>query len=140
MFGGSSLFEALKTAWQFDQKQRVDGYLDAVNEEPEVIDEIVVSPNPYYDNSNGGDGNAGDEVSIANLPKGAIVTVYTFDGTLVRQFSEKSGAQYIDRGTKQELKWDLLDLRGVRIPAGMYIINVIDPIQRTQKSIQWVKI
>ena len=118
----------------------IDGMVSVEEEEePNVLNDIVVSPNPYYENSIYGQGLSNNIVRIANLPKGSVVSIYNMEGKFIRHFSKEAGSAFIDSGLTQELEWNLNDNNGVRIISGMYIIHVAVPSLGIQKSIKWIK-
>ena len=109
-------------------------------EEPKILDDIIISPNPYYENSMYGQGPSGNMVRMTNLPKGSIVTIYTLEGRFVRRFSDEINSTFIESGLTKELNWNLSDNNGVRVSRGMYIFHVAVPYLGVQKSIKWIKI
>lgn len=108
-------------------------------EEPQVLDKIGISPNPYYESSIYGHGLSNNIVRITNLPKGSIVSVYTLEGKFVRRFSEEMGSNFLDSGSTQELEWNINDSNGVRLLNGMYIIHIAVPHLGIHKAIKWIK-
>ena len=109
-------------------------------ESPRPLGDVIVSPNPFYDNSANGQGQSGDVVRVSNLPKGSVVTIFTFDGKFIRQMSDGTDSNFIDKGSLVDLEWDLNDRNGSRISTGMYIVNIVVPHLGVQKSFKWVKI
>jgi hypothetical protein len=87
-------------------------------EEIQIFDQIVISPNPYYENSQ--QGQSDSVVRLTNLPQCSVVTVYTLEGKFIKRFNERTGLE-------QELEGNLNDSNGVRISGGLYIIHIAVP-------------
>lgn len=93
-----------------------------------ALDIIRAVPNPYYANS-GYEGNQLESIiKITNLPKTCTVSIYTVNGTLVRQFSKDSPITSLD--------WDLNNHKGIPVASGLYLIH-IDAPGIGEKVIKW---
>ena len=99
-----------------------------------VMDLINVVPNPYYAYStyegveNGG--QLDTRVRITNLPSRCVVSIYTINGSLIRQLNKDSeGSASID--------WDLKNQEGIPIASGAYIINVSVPDLGKERNLKW---
>ncbi len=117
----------------------VTGIVSTEEQESGILDNISISPNPYYENAINGR-NHSDVVRINNLPKGAMVTLYTLEGQFVRRFSEDAGANFKETGATQTLEWNLNDSNGARVPGGIYIAHISVPHLGIHKSLKWIKI
>lgn len=84
------------------------------------LDLIHVVPNPYYAYSNYESNALVHRVKIANLPDQCIVTIYSVNGTKIRQFKKDSPVTSID--------WDLTNHANTPIASGVYIIHVKDNV------------
>jgi len=92
------------------------------------LDLINVVPNPYYAYSGYEVNQLDNRIKITNLPRKCTVTIYTMNGTLIRQFTKDSDITSID--------WDLKNYAGIPIAGGLYIIHVkADDIG--EKTIKW---
>ena len=80
------------------------------------LDLINVVPNPYYGYSSYEINQIDNRVKIVNLPKTCTVTIYSLNGTLIRQFTKDEPATYID--------WNLKNFAGIPIAGGIYLIHV----------------
>lgn len=80
------------------------------------LDLITVVPNPYYAYSSYETNQLDNRVKIANLPRNCTVTIYTTNGTLIRQFTKDEAGTSID--------WDLKNYAGIPIAGGVYLIHV----------------
>ena len=99
-----------------------------------VMDLINVVPNPYYAYStyegveNGG--QLDTRVRITNLPSRCVVSIYTINGSLIKQLNKDSeGSASID--------WDLKNQKGIPIASGAYIINISVPSTGKERNLKW---
>ena len=99
-----------------------------------VMDLINVVPNPYYAYStyegveNGG--QLDTRVRITNLPDECVISIYTINGSLIKQLNKDSeGSASID--------WDLKNQKGIPIASGAYIINVSVPSIGKERNLKW---
>jgi hypothetical protein len=83
-----------------------------------LLDQIHVTPNPYYGYVAGYEQNRLDtRVRIINLPRQATINIYSLDGTLIRTLTKDNPNQsYVD--------WDTRNAKGLAIASGMYLIHV----------------
>ena len=99
---------------------------DKVNED---LDLITVVPNPYYAYS-AYEGNAlTNTVKIANLPNRCTVTIYSINGTKIRQFEKDNDAASID--------WDLTNHANTPVASGFYLIHIKDHTTGGQRVIKF---
>lgn len=80
------------------------------------LDLISVVPNPYYAYSTYETNQLDNRVKIVNLPRQCTVTIYTTNGTLIRQFTKDESGTSID--------WDLKNYAGIPIAGGVYLVHV----------------
>jgi hypothetical protein len=101
-----------------------------------ALDLINVVPNPYYANSNYEITTLDSRIKITNLPKKCKITIYSVDGTMIRQFNRDT-----DNPTYQE--WDLKNAVNVPISSGLYLIHISadglgkNKDQSAQRVIKW---
>jgi Flp pilus assembly pilin Flp len=57
-----------------------------------------------------------NRVKITNLPKKCTVSIYSTNGSLIRQFTKDESGTAIE--------WDLKNYAGIPIAGGVYIIHV----------------
>lgn len=82
-----------------------------------LLDQIFVSPNPYYGYTGYETGRLDTRVRIINLPVKATINIYSTDGTLIRTLTKDNPNQsYVD--------WDTRNSKGLSIASGMYIVHV----------------
>lgn len=92
------------------------------------LDLINVVPNPYYAYSAYEVNQLDNRIKITNLPRKCTVTIYTVNGTLIRQFTKDSDITTID--------WDLKNYAGIPIAGGLYIIHV-KADEFGERTIKW---
>jgi hypothetical protein len=81
-----------------------------------ALDMINVVPNPYYAYSGYESNQLDNRIKITNLPEKCTISIYTVNGTLVRQYSKDE--------TRTSLDWDLKNNAGIPIAGGIYLIHV----------------
>jgi len=91
------------------------------------LDLINVVPNPYYGYSSYEVNQIDNRIKIVNLPKICTITIYSLNGTLIRQFTKDEPATYID--------WDLKNFAGIPISGGLYIIHV--KAEAGERIVKW---
>lgn len=113
------------------------------------LDLINVVPNPYYASAYG-PGYEQDQidsrVKIINLPQRCVVTIYSLNGSLIRQYNvDKSGID-LPRGSQQgvnteartSIDWDLKNFAGIPIAGGLYLIHVKETgANKGERVIKW---
>ncbi|MFO7722370.1 MAG: T9SS type A sorting domain-containing protein [Bacteroidales bacterium] len=93
-----------------------------------ALDLIRAVPNPYYAYSAYETDQLDNRIKITNLPEECTVSIYTVNGTLVRQFKKDDSNTY--------LEWDLKNYSGIPIAGGVYIIHINAP-GIGEKTIKW---
>jgi hypothetical protein len=102
---------------------------DNIEAAKNALDLINVVPNPYYGFSGYEANQIDNEVKITNLPVQCTISIYTVNGTLVRQYTR-------DNPITTDLNWDLKNTAGVPIAGGLYLIYVNAP-GIGEKVIKW---
>lgn len=130
----------------------IDGALEAstgvTSAAKSALDFIRVVPNPYYAYSSYEKtrrDQLDNRVRITNLPNRCTVSIYTINGTLVRQYkrdvsSDVSDGQAVSEGIDfnqaTTLDWDLKNTAGITVASGMYIIH-INAGDLGEKVVKW---
>ena len=81
-----------------------------------ALDLINVVPNPYYAYSQYEENRLDNLVKFTNLPERCVISIYTINGTLVRQFTKDDPLTSFD--------WDLRNQQAIPIASGTYIIHI----------------
>jgi len=99
--------------------------------------EIGVVPNPYYafsgyEGTTGLPGQVDNRIRITNLPSKCTISIFTTNGSLIRQFkrseapdNSRGGIGLDNPNTSQD--WDLKNEKGITIASGIYLIHVEVP-------------
>jgi hypothetical protein len=113
------------------------------------LDLINVVPNPYYAYADGPgyeQNQLDNKVKITNLPEKCVVTIYSINGTLVRQYSvDKEGltnprgsTNGVDTEMLTSIDWDLKNFAGIPIAGGLYLIHVKETGGRSgERVVKW---
>jgi hypothetical protein len=107
-----------------------------------ALDQIRVVPNPYYAYSGYEISQLDTRVKITNLPASCVVTIYTLDGVLIKQYNRAvatntSPGSPTDRvNLDNSLVWDLKNTKGIPISSGVYLIHIkADGLG--EKTVKW---
>ena len=95
-----------------------------------VLDEIKVVPNPYYGYSSYEADKLDTRVKVTNLPEKCIVTIYSIDGTLIRQYRK-------DDPTITSLDWDLKNQANIPIAGGVYLFHIDAYDLGEERVVKW---
>ncbi|MBK7965401.1 MAG: hypothetical protein IPK10_09010 [Bacteroidetes bacterium] len=122
--------------YEFNVKQSEVASTGVTSVAKSALDFIRVVPNPYYAYSTYEKTRIDQldtRVRITNLPSKCTVSIYTVNGTLVRQFKRDVPADLtdglaVDEGqdfnTATTLDWDMKNTSGITVASGVYIIHV----------------
>ncbi|HRY32658.1 MAG TPA: hypothetical protein P5531_06795 [Bacteroidales bacterium] len=93
-----------------------------------ALDLINVVPNPYYGFSNYETDQLDNRVRITNLPEKCTISIYTVNGTLVRQITKDE--------VKTSVDWDMKNYAGIPISGGIYLLHINAP-GIGEKVVKW---
>jgi hypothetical protein len=82
-----------------------------------LLDRINVVPNPYYGYVGYENNRLDTRVRVINLPKKAVVSVYSLEGALIRRLEK-------DNANTSFIDWDIRNAKGLPVASGMYMIHV----------------
>lgn len=108
----------------------------------DFLQDIKAVPNPYYAYSAYETSQLDNRIKIINLPGTCTVTIYSIDGTLIRQFSRAVGPNTHDGQQTEKsnldssIDWDLKNTKNIPISSGVYLIH-IDAPGLGEKVIKW---
>ncbi|MBO7459780.1 MAG: T9SS type A sorting domain-containing protein [Bacteroidales bacterium] len=94
------------------------------------LDLIQVVPNPYYAYDNYELNALTHKVKITNLPDQCVVTIYSVNGTKIRQFKK-------DDSSVTSIDWDLTNHANTPIASGIYIIHVKDNVNGGEHTVKF---
>jgi hypothetical protein len=100
-----------------------------------ALDLINVVPNPYYAYSSYEKNQVDNRIKIVNLPPKCVVTIYSTNGTLIRQLRRDVSSFNTGEGTtggidfptinlETSLDWDLKNEVGIPVASGIYLIHI----------------
>jgi hypothetical protein len=95
-----------------------------------ALDQIRVVPNPYYAYSGYEISQLDNRVKITNLPANCVVSIFSLDGQMIRQYnravaSNTSPGAPTDRlNIDNSLSWDLKNTKGIPVASGVYLIHI----------------
>ncbi|MBK9400825.1 MAG: hypothetical protein IPN36_08140 [Bacteroidetes bacterium] len=139
--GGNPLYE-------FDIPQSSVASTGQTEAAKDALDLIRVVPNPYYAYSTyekTRKDQLDNRVRVTNLPSKCTVSIYTINGTLIRQFKRDFQSDVSDGLAVVEgqdfnqattLDWDLKNTAGITVASGVYIIHV-DAGYLGEKVVKW---
>jgi hypothetical protein len=93
-----------------------------------AMETIRVVPNPYYGFSTYEASQLDNLVKITNLPETCTISIFTPNGTMIRQIRKDNSMTYVE--------WDLKNTYNVPIASGVYIIH-IDAGALGEKIVKW---
>ena len=93
-----------------------------------AMETIRVVPNPYYGFSTYEASQLDNLVKITNLPETCTISIFTPNGTMIRQIRKDNSMTYVE--------WDLKNTYNVPIASGVYIIHV-DAGELGEKIVKW---
>ncbi len=93
-----------------------------------AMETIRVVPNPYYGFSTYEASQLDNLVKITNLPETCTISIFTSNGTMIRQIRKDNSMTYVE--------WDLKNTYSVPIASGVYIIHV-DAGELGEKIVKW---
>jgi hypothetical protein len=93
-----------------------------------ALDIIRAVPNPYYGFSQYETSQLDNIIKITNLPPRCQITIYSTNGTLIRQINKDNSDTFV--------QWDLKNQYNVPIASGVYLIY-IDAGDIGEKVIKW---
>jgi hypothetical protein len=93
-----------------------------------AMETIRVVPNPYYGFSTYEASQLDNLVKITNLPETCTISIFTPNGTMIRQIRKDNSMTYVE--------WDLKNTYSVPIASGVYIIHV-DAGALGEKIVKW---
>ncbi len=121
------------------------GDIYADKNEPNIAksacDLMNVVPNPYYAFSAYEANQLANTVYITNLPSRCTVTIYSLNGTLIRQFNRdvavdnSAGASTDAANPETSLAWDLKNSMGIPVASGLYLIHIKS--DQCEKTLKW---
>ncbi len=106
---------------------------------------VNVVPNPYYAYSAYETSQFTNTIKITNLPSRAIVTIYSIDGSFIKQYNRDERGRNLPGSNRPtsttqvfpDLEWDLKNFRDVPVASGVYLIHISAPELGEERTIKW---
>ena len=119
--------------------------LDEQTEYVGALANVNVVPNPYYAYSSYETNQFTNVVKITNLPARATVTIYSIDGSFIKQYDRDergtilNGSQRPTSTTQvyPDLDWDMKNYKNVPVSSGVYLIHILAPEYGEERTIKW---
>jgi len=134
-----------KPVYEFEFRGKESKQLTTSDEYVGALANVNVVPNPYYAYSAYETSQFTSVIKITNLPARATVSIYTLDGTFVRQYQRdetgrRLGTPNAPITTGQvfpDLDWDMRNFREVPVASGVYLIHISAPDYGEERTLKW---
>ena len=106
---------------------------------------VNVVPNPYYAYSAYETSQFTNVVKITNLPAKAIVTIYSIDGSFIRQYNRDERGAILSGNNRPtstsqvypDLEWDMKNFKDIPVASGVYLIHIEAPEYGEERTLKW---
>ena len=106
---------------------------------------VNVVPNPYYAYSSYETSQFTNVIKITNLPAKAVVTIYSIDGSFIKQYNRDEREAILSgsnrpTSTQQvypDLEWDMKNFKDIPVASGVYLIHIAAPEYGEERTIKW---
>ena len=131
--------------YEFEFKGKESRSLVTQEEYVGALANVNVVPNPYYAYSAYETSQFINTIKITNLPAKAVVTIYSIDGTFIRQYNRDERGQVLS-GTNRptsttqvfpDLEWDMKNFKEIPVASGVYLIHVQAPEYGEERTLKW---
>ncbi len=110
-----------------------------------ALSNVNVVPNPYYAYSSYETSQFTNVIKITNLPAKAIVTIYSIDGSFIKQYNRDEREAILSgnerpTSTQQiypDLEWDMKNFKDIPVASGVYLIHIAAPDYGEERTIKW---
>jgi hypothetical protein len=131
--------------YEFEFKNAESKQLATQDEYVGALENVNVVPNPYYAYSAYETNQFTNVVKITNLPAKATVTIYSIDGSFIRQYNRDEREAILAGGgrptsTSQvypDLEWDMKNFKEIPVASGVYLIHISAPEYGEERTIKW---
>ena len=134
-----------KPVYEFEFKNKQSQQLAVQEEYVGALSSVNVVPNPYYAYSAYETSQFTSVIKITNLPAKATVTIYSIDGSFIRQYNRDergailSGSNRPTSSTQvyPDIEWDMKNFKDIPVASGVYLIHVSAPEYGEERTIKW---
>jgi hypothetical protein len=134
-----------KPIYEFEFKDVESKQLATQEEYVGALSNVNVVPNPYYAYSSYETSQFTNIIKITNLPAKAVVTIYSIDGSFVRQYNRDERGAILAGNSRPtstgqvfpDLEWDMKNFREIPVASGVYLIHIAAPEYGEERTIKW---
>lgn len=131
--------------YEFEFKGKQSQQLATQEEYVGALANVNVVPNPYYAYSAYETSQFTNTIKITNLPAKAVVTIYSIDGSFIRQYNRDEREVMLagsnrPTSTSQvypDLEWDMKNFKEIPVASGVYLIHIVAPEYGEERTIKW---
>jgi hypothetical protein len=106
---------------------------------------VNVVPNPYYAYSAYETSQFTNTIKITNLPAVAKVTIYSIDGSFIKQYDRDEKGAILSGNSRPtstgqvypDLEWDMKNFKEIPVASGVYLIHISAPEYGEERTIKW---
>lgn len=131
--------------YEFEFKGVESKQLAAQEEYVGALSNVNVVPNPYYAYSSYETSQFTNVIKITNLPAKAVVTIYSIDGSFIRQYNRDERGAILSGSSRPtstsqvypDLEWDMKNFKEIPVASGVYLIHIAAPEYGEERTIKW---
>jgi hypothetical protein len=134
-----------KPVYEFEFKGKESKSLITQEEYVGALSNVNVVPNPYYAYSAYETSQFSNVIKITNLPAKATVTIYSIDGSFIRQYNRDERGAILSGSNRPtsttqvfpDLEWDMRNFKDIPVASGVYLIHISAPEYGEERTIKW---
>ncbi|MBL0025901.1 MAG: hypothetical protein IPO98_13280 [Saprospiraceae bacterium] len=134
-----------KPVYEFEFRNKESEPLTKQEEYVGALANVNVVPNPYYAYSAYETSQFTNVIKITNLPAKATVTIYSIDGSFIRQYNRDERGSILSGNNRPtsttqvfpDLEWDMKNFKDVPVASGVYLIHISAPEYGEERTIKW---
>lgn len=134
-----------RPVYEFEFRNRESKQLETQEEYVGALANVNVVPNPYYAYSAYETSQFTNVIKITNLPAKATVTIYSIDGSFIRQFNRDERGRVLPGSNRPtsttqvfpDLEWDMKNFKEIPVASGVYLIHIVAPEYGEERTIKW---
>ncbi len=137
--------DADKPVYEFEFISKQSKQLVTQEEYIGALANVNVVPNPYYAYSAYETSQFTNVIKITNLPAKATVTIYSIDGSFIRQYNRDERGAILSGSNRPtsttqvfpDLEWDMKNFKDIPVASGVYLIHISAPEYGEERTIKW---
>jgi hypothetical protein len=131
--------------YEFEFKGKESRQLATQDDYVGALSNVNVVPNPYYAYSAYETSQFTNIIKITNLPAKATVTIYSIDGSFIRQYNRDERGEILSGNNRPtsttqvfpDLEWDMKNFKQIPVSSGVYLIHIVAPEYGEERTIKW---